>query len=243
MIEKIKFKMSCGEIYGFLYLPDNITCTFPIVILSHGLSLNHTFMKPYAEKLLKYNIASFIFDFRGGGYGCLSSGKISDMTLNSEVRDLMSVIDFIKSLKSIDNDRIYLAGHSQGGFVSSLVGAKRVSEIRALFLFAPAYVICDDVRETTKREKNVLNLMPEHTKDTYIKCAKNVNLYNDITDYNKCVYIFHGKMDSRVPISYSYEACKAYDNCKLIVFDNEEHRFSDKTKDVVVKKMSEVILK
>lgn len=98
MIEKIKFKMSCGEIYGFLYLPDNITCTFPIVILSHGLSLNHTYMKPYAEKLLKYNIASFIFDFRGGGYGCLSSGKISDMTLNSEVRDLMSVIDFIKSL-------------------------------------------------------------------------------------------------------------------------------------------------
>ena len=99
MIEKIKFKMSCGEIYGFLYLPDNITGTFPIVILSHGLSLNHTYMKSYAEKLLKYNIASFIFDFRGGGYGCLSSGKISDMTLNSEVTDLMSVIDFIKSLK------------------------------------------------------------------------------------------------------------------------------------------------
>lgn len=244
IIKEINCSVDNENIYGQLYIPDDNKDKLPIVILSHGLSLNHTYMKPYAEKLLKYNIPSFIFDFRGGGYGCLSDGKISDMSLYTEITDLNKVIDTIKTFNCIDKNKIYLAGHSQGGFISSLVAAKRINEIQGLFLFAPAYVICDDVKNMTNmRKKNVLTLMPEYTKETYITAAKKVKLYDDITPFNKEVHIFHGKKDSRVPLSYATEASNEYSNCNLTIFNNEEHRFTDKTKDIVVEKIHEIIQK
>ncbi|MCI5866695.1 MAG: alpha/beta fold hydrolase [Methanosphaera sp.] len=231
------------KIYIKAYLPDMegndelLDC----VILSHGLSLNHTFMIAYAQKLQSMGVAAFVFDFRGGGYDSLSDGKICDMTLTSEVEDLECVIEFIKDLEFINNDSIYLAGHSQGGFISSLVANKR-SDINALFLFAPAYVIVDDMTNTT-RPKNVLELMPEHLGDTYINDALSVNLYDDIDDFKNHVIIFHGKKDMRVPISYAHDAFDAYSDCELIVFDDEEHRFTDKTKDIVVMKIIDFIHK
>ena len=47
----------------------------------------------------------------------------------------------------------------------------------------------------------------------------------------------------RVPISYAHDAFDAYSDCELIVFDDEEHRFTDKTKDIVVMKIIDFIHK
>ncbi|RAP52334.1 MAG: hypothetical protein BZ133_01410 [Methanosphaera sp. SHI613] len=236
MIKEINITSNDDLIYGLLYIPDNFkNKRYPLVILSHGLSLNHTFMKAYAEKLQKEDIISFIYDFRGGGYDSKSSGKISDMTIDTEKEDLINVLNYLKDMDCIDDEKIYLAGHSQGGLVSSLVAVDVENQIGGLFLFAPAYVIPDDMTENPRRQKNVLNLMPEHLKSKYIECAKTINLYDDIKNFNKPVYIFHGKKDSRVPVKYAIEADNVYDNSHLIIYPEEEHRFTDKTKDEVVK--------
>ncbi|WP_069593268.1 S9 family peptidase [Methanosphaera sp. WGK6] len=241
MIKEANCTINNENIYGLLYLPDNIDDKIPLVVLSHGLSLNHTFMKAYAEKLLKKGIASYIFDFRGGGYGCMSDGKISDMSLLTEIDDLNTVMDYIKSLDYVDENKIYLAGHSQGGLISSLVAPRR-SDVRAMFLFAPAYVIVDDVLNMEDmREKSVMTLMPEHTGKTYIEGAKSINLYDDIKDYSGRVYLFHGGKDTRVPLNYVVEADKIYSNSTLFVFDDEEHRFTDSVKDLVIETISQVI--
>lgn len=237
-------KFNNQKIYGILFIPDNIDKKIPIVILSHGLSLDHTLMIPYAEKLLKYDIASYVFDFRGGGYESKSDGKISDMSILTEIDDLNCVIDNIKELDYIDSENIYLAGHSQGGLVSSLVANNRSDEINGLFLFAPAYIIPDDMKELDNpREKNVINIMPEYTGQIYIDGANSINLYDDILNFKKEVYIFHGKLDSRVYLKYSIEANELYENSTLIVFDEEEHRFTDSTKDIVVEKINNQIKK
>lgn len=242
MIKEISCSMNDENIYGVAYIPDNVEGKIPTVILSHGLSLNHTFMTAYAEKLLDYGIASYLFDFRGGGYDSRSDGEISDMSIQSEVDDLNCVIDMVKSLDFADNSRLYLGGHSQGGLVSSLVAARRLSDICGLFLFAPAYVIPDDVTDLSNmREMNVLNLMPEYLGKTYIDSARSINLYDDITGFTKPVFIFHGRLDKRVPVRYAVEADEAYSNSTLIIFDDEEHRFTDRTKDTVVAKINEVI--
>ncbi|WP_455645503.1 alpha/beta hydrolase family protein [Methanosphaera sp.] len=242
MIKETSCTVNNENIYGLLYLPDNIKDKIPLVILSHGLSLNHTFMKPYAEKLLKKGIASYIFDFRGGGYDCKSDGKISDMSLLTEIDDLNTVLDYIKSLDFVDENKIYLAGHSQGGLISSLVAPRRANDVRAMFLFAPAYVIVDDVvNMENMREKSVMTLMPEHTGKTYIEGANSINLYDDIKDYQGRVYIYHGRKDTRVPLNYAIKADEIYSNSKLTIFDEEEHRFTDSTKDYVVETISQVI--
>jgi len=228
------------EIYGLVYLPDE-SKNYPFVILSHGLSLDHSYMQAYAEKLLKHGIASYIYDFQGGGYDSKSTGKICDMTISSECTDLCRVIEHIKSTYDISS--LYLAGHSQGGLVSSLVASDNPGITDALFLFAPAYEIPDDMIEQPPRQMNVLNLMPEHLGAKYIDDAKNIKVYEIIKNFNKRVYIFHGQCDRRVPLSYSQKASEVFPDCKLICYPDEEHRFTDDTKDDVVEIIADYIYK
>lgn len=238
MIREDIIEFDSQRIYGLVYLPDESE-NYPFVILSHGLSLDHSYMQAYAEKLLKHGIASYIYDFRGGGYDSKSTGKISDMTISSECEDLNRVMEHI--ISKYDSSSLYLAGHSQGGLVSSLVASDDPSNVDGLFLFAPAYEIPDDMIEHPPREMNVLNLMPEYLGSKYIDDAKNINVYEKIKNYDKNVYIFHGECDRRVPLSYSQKALEVFPNCKLICYHDEEHRFSDKTKDDVVKIIADYI--
>lgn len=240
MIEDREYQINRQTIRGILYLPDS-NDKQKIIILSHGLSLNYTYMLPYAEKLYQQQIASFIFDYRGGGYDCKSDGKISDMSIHTEIDDLNAVIDHIKDEELVDENKIYLGGHSQGGLVSSLVAPTR-DDIKGLFLFAPAYEIPDDVKERDNpKDNNVLNLMPEHLGETYINSALKLNVYETIGEYKEKVCIFHGIEDKRVPIEYSVKADKIYENSTVYIYEDGEHRFSDEIKDDVVNIISEIL--
>lgn len=241
MITELIYEKEDDTIYGKLYLVDSNRKQQPIIIISHGLSLNHTIMIPYAEKLYKKGISSYIFDFRGGGYDSKSTGEIRDMTIQTEMDDLNFIIDSLKKEEFVDKNNIYLAGHSQGGLVSNLVASKR-NDIKKLFLFAPAYEIPDDMKEKDNpKERNVLNLMPEHLGDNYINCAINIDVFNEIIEYNGEVNIFHGMEDKRVPIEYSVKADKVLENSYVYVYEEGEHRFSDEIKDDVVNIISEKI--
>lgn len=240
MIKELIYYLNDQKIYGKAYVPDNNEKIYPTIILSHGLSLNHTYMMDYAEKLQKHNIAVYIFDFRGGGYDSLSDGRISDMTILTEVEDLNFVIDNIKKEDFVDPTQLYLGGHSQGGLISTLVAQDR-NDIRSLFLFAPAYVIPSDVKETKKRTKNVLNLMPEYLGEKYINSASNIDIYTIIKDIDISVYIFQGYKDERVPIEYVVKADKIFSNSVLYIYGDAEHRFTSQVKDDVTNIINEVI--
>ncbi len=240
MKRDLEYDLNGQCIRGKLYLPEKDEKQ-AIVILSHGLSLDYTLMLPYAEKLYKKGIASFAYDFRGGGYECHSDGEISDMTIHTEIEDLNFVIDSVKKEEFASEKNIYLAGHSQGGLVSSLVAPTR-DDVMALFLFAPAYEIPDDIRQKDNRSQmNVLNLMPEHLGEKYIDSVNKINLYDDIIGYEGEVYIFHGMEDKRVPIEYSVQADKLYKNSILYAYEDGEHRFTDEIKDDVVEIISQKI--
>lgn len=240
MIIDKTYEIQGQKIRGKLYLPEKEEKQ-KIIILSHGLSLNYTYMIPYAEKLYDKEVATFIFDYRGGGYDCQSDGKISDMTIDTEIEDLNMVIDSIKQEPEIDENQIYIGGHSQGGLVSSLVAPTR-NDIRGLFLFAPAYVIPDDMKERDNpREKNVLRLMPEYLGEKYIDSALKINMFEDIKGYKGKVFIFHGVEDKRVPIEYIVEADKEYENSVVYIYEEGEHRFTDEIKDDVVEIICENI--
>lgn len=240
MIIDKEYEINGQKLRGKLYLPENKEKQ-KIIILSHGLSLNYTFMIPYAEKLYRKNIASFVFDFRGGGYDCQSDGLISDMTLDTEMEDLNCIIDNIKKEPEIDENQVYLGGHSQGGLISSLVAPTR-NDIGALYLFAPAYEIPDDVKERDNpKERNVLNLMPEYLGEKYVNSALNLNVFEKIRGYRGNVYIFHGVEDKRVPIEYTVHADEVYENCIVYMYEDGEHRFTDEIKEDVVNIISETL--
>ncbi len=116
------------------------------VILCHGFMAGVLETEPYAKALAKAGYCSFVFEFAGGSRGLLSTGKSTDMTISSEIKDLEAVMAYVKSLDFVDYDKLVIGGGSQGGFVSGFTAAKHPDEVKKLILLYPALCIPDDCR-------------------------------------------------------------------------------------------------
>lgn len=143
--QPVIFKNSRDQrLFGVLHLPIKETKP-PIVIMAHGFTDDKTgdnrlFVK-FGRKAAKAGIAVLRFDFSGSGD---SEGDFSEVTLNSEIEDLKSAVEFVYNLPEIDNSRINLIGYSLGGAVSialtavdqrikSFIGWAPVSDLKATF--------------------------------------------------------------------------------------------------------------
>ena len=112
------------KIYAVLHRP-NKKGKMPIVIYSHGLGATYRACGDYADELEELGIATICFDFRGGSNRSKSDGKTTEMSFLTEMEDLETIIEKVKTWDFIDQDNIILMGSSQGGAVSALVSAKR----------------------------------------------------------------------------------------------------------------------
>ena len=130
-----------GKLAAVLQNPDsNSKC--PIVIICHGFMSKKDFplLENLANDLEAAGIASIRFDFNGHGE---SEGRFQDMTVPNEIEDAKKVFNFVKDMNRFSS--ISIAGHSQGGVVSSMVaGELGADNIKAVALFAPAAVLRDD---------------------------------------------------------------------------------------------------
>lgn len=111
--------MSMGEIQNGNFQKQRSTCTGQTVYVCEGRAddrwnciftgkrrkdagSNHitwfmatqTTVKMYAEKMAAAGIAAFIFDYNGGGVGSKSSGKSTEMSVLTEIKDLKAVIEY-----------------------------------------------------------------------------------------------------------------------------------------------------
>ena len=242
LIKELDCTCNNMKIYTKIYIPDDESEKYPLVILAHGLSANHTWLEYYAEKLVQSGIASCLFDFRGNSRDSKSEGKLTDSSVLTNVDDLEIILNNIRQLKFIDNNRIYLLGHSQAGLVSALVANKYPDYIKSLFLLAPAFNIPDEMEKTPlPHNGELLKNIAGFIGRKYILDALQVKIYDEVKNYNSKVYIFHGQDDIAVPIRYSYKADKVYENSQLIIVPNQRHNFSDEGKDVVIQYILEEI--
>ena len=92
------------KIDGQLYLPNVEKA--PLVIFSHGFGGNRTRCIDYAETFAADGIASYLFDFIGGGDNILSDRTMLEMSVLTEVKDLEIVLDGLRSHPQIDPERI-----------------------------------------------------------------------------------------------------------------------------------------
>ncbi|MCX4286457.1 MAG: prolyl oligopeptidase family serine peptidase, partial [Clostridia bacterium] len=74
---------------------------------------NQKHIKPYAEYLANMGYVVFTYDFCGGGLMNKSDGKFKDMSIDTEKRDLLCVIDYVARLDYVDSSKLILAGESQ----------------------------------------------------------------------------------------------------------------------------------
>lgn len=224
-VKQISVYINKQKIYGEAYIPKTEK-TVPVVILCHGYGGNYRNLSVLADYLMEHQIAAYTFDFRGGSPINKSDGFMRDMSVSTEIEDLQAVIEKIKTLNFIDNSKIYLGGHSQGGLVASLTAAKR-NDIKGLFLGAPAYNIPMLCRFSPVPEKGqTISFLKGKIGRRYIIDGRKYLMYRDIMDYRGHVTIFHGSKDTVVPLSYSLQAKKAYSDIKVHIIRNAGHLFT-----------------
>lgn len=209
IIQKFSCERKNLKIKGNVYLPKGEN--LPIAILSHGFMANQGMMKGYAKLMAELGYAAFVFDFNGGGFLSKSSGKTREMSVLTEVEDLMTVMDFAKKFPNVNDEEIVLIGASQGGFVSALTAAQRPLEVSKLILLYPAFCIPDDARSG---KMMFAKFDPENIPEKiacgpmmlgrcYPEAVIRMNPFDEIKAYHGPVQIIHGDCDKIVDLSYA----------------------------------------
>lgn len=91
--------------------------------------------KPFAviaDKLTKLGFAVLRVDDRGVGK---STGEVEKATSADFVKDVITSLEYLKSRQEIDNNKIGLIGHSEGGLIASIAAAER-KDINFMILLA-----------------------------------------------------------------------------------------------------------
>ncbi|HUN81592.1 MAG TPA: alpha/beta fold hydrolase, partial [Phycisphaerae bacterium] len=92
----------------------------PIVICCHGLTgtkIGSSYrLVTIARRLESAGIATIRFDFAGCGE---SEGRFEEITAQTQLDDLRTIIDFISKRREFDMSRVALVGSSFGAYTAS----------------------------------------------------------------------------------------------------------------------------
>lgn len=220
------------NIRGQEYLPEGRDLT--AIIFSHGFGGNGREFASYCEKLASWGYAAYHFDFCGGGVESQSDGSSMEMTVETECRDLETVLAYVRGLPYIDEEKIVLIGGSQGGLVSALTAVSHGKDIAALVLLYPALCIPDDARRGALAGSSYdIHEVPEEIDCAYLKISRayheavvNMRPYELIGNYQGRVLILHGTDDEMVHPHYSVRAKECYENAHLELIKGAGHGFT-----------------
>ena len=223
-----------GKLAAVLQTPDGQK-NFPLVILCHGFTANkeHLLMTTLANDLEARGIASIRFDFNGHGK---SDGDFQAMTVVNEISDAKKVYDFASKIDGVTS--ISIAGHSQGGVVSSMVaGELGAKKIKAVVLMAPAAVLRDDALRGNLMGKHYDALNPPEFVEfktphgnfkigrDYILTAQNLPIFETAEKFTGNALMIHGTGDTHAPYTYSLSYKKIYKHGEVELLDRVGHSF------------------
>ncbi|PLX05915.1 MAG: hypothetical protein C0596_15560 [Marinilabiliales bacterium] len=124
----IENKKGDCKLCGTLTIPDTLN-SYPLAILITGSGAQdrneeiagHQPFKVIADHLTRNGIAVFRYDDRGFGE---STGNIMKSTTYDFMTDAAAVIDYFGNYPNINDDGIGVIGHSEGGMIAWMLGAK-----------------------------------------------------------------------------------------------------------------------
>lgn len=111
---RVSFDSEGSAVAGVLYVPDGETGKWPCVVMAHGFSGTMDWIVPdFADRFADGGLAVLIFDYR-----CLgeSEGEPRQwIDAGRQREDLRHAVEFVRSRRDIDANRIALWGTSLGG--------------------------------------------------------------------------------------------------------------------------------
>ncbi len=140
----ITFESAGYTMHGELIMPQKQD-SVPMIVFLAGAGENSSYRTLYKSFLeenlealfLKEGYGLLYFDKRGVGD---SEGKWHKTDIYERADDAKAAIDFLKTVKAVDQSRIGLIGHSQGGWVAQVAGALYPNDIKMIVsLAAPVF--------------------------------------------------------------------------------------------------------
>ncbi|MBD3313319.1 alpha/beta fold hydrolase [Candidatus Woesearchaeota archaeon] len=232
--EKVYFKNNHGErLCGVLTVLEDASKKHPLVVLCHGFtsSKDSATYPLMAEKLYDSGILSLRFDFYGHGE---SEGRFEDITITEGTEEVISAIDFVKTLEYAGN--IALFGTSFGGLCATLA-ASRFNTITALGLKAPASDMIDNRRKHLGEEGydewkqmgvaefNNHSGIVVKLNYSFAEDGEKINAFEEARKISCTTLIVHGDNDLSVPLQQSERLAKGIKNVKLEIIEGANHHF------------------
>ncbi len=123
--------------------------TFPAVVMITGSGaqdrdeniFNHKPFLVIADRLAKNGVAALRFDDRGVGK---SKGKFVGSTSEDFAKDVLAAIEYLKTRKEINKDKIGLIGHSEGGIIAPMIASEN-QDISFIVLLAGPGITGDEL--------------------------------------------------------------------------------------------------
>ncbi|MBQ7552846.1 MAG: alpha/beta hydrolase [Bacteroidaceae bacterium] len=215
------------KIYGRSYIPE-LDGKMPLILCAHRYGETADIWEPYAIRLVETGYMVHAIDLGGACAASRSEGETWEMTVSTEVEDLLCALDSLLKDSRIDTNRIYLMGASQGGVVSALAAAQRTKNIAGLILLFPAFVIPYMVRSFFSRIEDIperYDLWDVTLGKNYFLEAYNADYYKQIGAYTGKVLLLHGNKDQAVPHGFSKRALKYYPEAQLHIIEDADHGF------------------
>ncbi len=222
----VEFQKGNGQVIrGKLFEPEGVT-KYPLVIFSHGFGGCYADLEHHGKVFADAGIGCLFFDFCGGGASSTSDGNMLEMTLHTELEDLLIVVEQASAWDRVDEENLFLLGESQGGLVSAMAAAELKDRLKGLILWYPAFVIPDDSRKRLELPYPDCDMVfGQQLSPDYNKDAAQIDVTEVMKAYKGPVLILHGNRDEVVPVGYSLKAEKVYKNAQLVVFNMAVHGF------------------
>ena len=216
---------------------------YPIVVISHGFTGNYTDMAGYARSFAGIGYMAFCFSFCGGGRSgepeaSRSDGKSTDMTVLTEVEDLLTVIRYAQSLPYTDAGQVVLTGYSQGGFVAGLAAARCGDQAARLIMISPALCIPDHARRgclggasyDPRNVPEVIDCGVTALGRAFHEEAAGMDPFLELSAYRGKVLLIQGMADTVVHYSYAVraQACYQEGQCHLQLIRDQGHGYDER---------------
>lgn len=197
---------------------------YPLVILFHGFTghMEERHIVGVADALRSIGCATLRVELYGHGQ---SEGAFRDHTLFKWLSNALAVVDYAKSLEFMDG--LYIAGHSQGGLLAALTGAMEQDSVDALILLSPALMIPETARGNfapgDRIPENLYLTGSSAVCGNYARAARLLYVQPLLQSFRKPVLLVHGSLDEAVPLHYSEDAARQYENAALVIIPDDDH--------------------
>lgn len=217
---------------GKLDFPEKMPEKVPLMVLLHGFTgyMEERHIIAAAQAGVEAGYAVLRVDQYGHG---TSDGEFCNHNVLIWMLQAMQVIDTARSWPFVS--WVCLAGHSQGGLNTILVGGMMEDRIRALIPLSPAVNIAYGARkgdflgysfDPQQIPESVPVWGDRVLKSNYLRAAKMLPVEYAVSQFRKPVLIVHGTQDEAVPYHYGAELKNQYANAELVTIEGDDHCYN-----------------